>query len=69
MGKILFNFYQNYVSLGRGLSISESFGWNFADVTLADDDTNSILTAGANRAIGKKTTSIVYKQINNLRCL
>ena len=45
------------VSLGPGLwvlvSVSnyKTFGWDFADVTLADDDTNSILADDANRAI------------------
>ena len=38
-------------SMGPVLSISESFGWDFTDVTLADDDTNSILADYANRAI------------------
>ena len=50
-------FYRTQVSLGSGLwvsvslCLSQTFGWNFADVTLADDDTNSILTDYANRAI------------------
>ena len=42
-------------SMGLGvsiyLSISGSFGWNFADMTLDDDDTNSMLADDANMAI------------------
>ena len=41
--------------MGPGVSMSiyyiKTFGLNFADVTLADDDTNSILTDDVNRAI------------------
>ena len=33
------------VSLSEGLIHSLTFGWNFADVTLADDDTNSIVAS------------------------
>ena len=33
------------------LCLYKTFGLNFADVTLADDDTNSILTDDVNRAI------------------
>ena len=42
------------MSLGSGLwvpvsvCLSESFGWNFADITLADDDINSIPADDAN---------------------
>ena len=45
------------MSLGSGLWVPASvptyntFGLDFADVTLADDDTNSILADDANRAI------------------
>ena len=35
--------------LSEGLIHSLTFGGNFADVTLADDDTNSILADDANR--------------------
>ena len=41
-------FYRTQVSLGSGLwvpvslSMYKSFGWNFADMTLSDDETNSI---------------------------
>ena len=51
----VFNFYRTQVSLGSGLwvpvSLTPGALWNFADVTLADDDTNSILANDANRAI------------------
>ena len=50
--------YRSQVSLGSGLWVpvsltpylhtSKSFGWDFADVTLADDDTNSILADDTN---------------------
>ena len=49
-------FYQTQVSLGSGLWVLVSvtpyktLGLDFADVTLADDDTNSILADDANRA-------------------
>ena len=50
-----FCFYRTQVSLGSGLWVRclyvKNFGWNFADVTLADNDTNSILADYANRAI------------------
>ena len=51
------HFYRTQVSLGSGLWVpvsvptSNTFGWDFADATLADDDTNSILAGDANRAI------------------
>ena len=51
------HFYRTQVSLGSGLwvpvslSNSKTFGWDFTDVTLADDDTNSIVADDANRAI------------------
>ena len=48
-------FYRTQVSLGSGLwvpvSVCHRAFWNFADVTLANDDTNSILTDNGNRAI------------------
>ena len=48
-------FYRTQVSLGSGLwvpvSVCHRAFWNFADVTLANDDTNSILADDANRAI------------------
>ena len=51
---LLAHFYRTQMSLGSGLwpsmGLSVSF-WNFADVTLADDDTNSILADDANRVI------------------
>ena len=37
-----------YVS---GLSVTKRRLWNFTDVPLADEDTNSILTVNTNRAI------------------
>ena len=49
------SFYRTQVSLGSGLWVPVYLRprtlWNFADVTLADDDTNSILADDANRAI------------------
>ena len=39
------------MAMGPGLSMSGSFGRDFADVTLADDDSNSMLADDANRAI------------------
>ena len=49
------NFYRTQVSLGSGLWVPVSLCttpfWNFADVTLADDDTNWILADDTNRAI------------------
>ena len=53
-----FNFYRTQVSLGSGLWVPASVPTyvqdlfeNFTGVTLADDDTNSILADDANRAI------------------
>ena len=48
-------FYRTQVSLGSGLWVPVYIHpralWNIADVTLADDDTNSMLADDANRAI------------------
>ena len=38
-------------SMGPSLCHSHTFGSNFTELTLADEDTNSILTDNANRAI------------------
>ena len=49
------HFYRTQVYLGSDLwvcfSLTERPFWNLTDVTLADEDTNSILTNNANRAI------------------
>ena len=37
--------------MGPSLCHSHTFGSNFTELTLADEDTNSILTDNANRAI------------------
>ena len=49
---------------------SNTFGWDFADVTLADDDTNSILTDDANRAIWSWWSSLRWCRSGKLvwRC-
>ena len=49
------HFYRTQVSLGSDLWVRFSLAkrrlWNLTDVTLADEDTNSILTDNANRVI------------------
>ena len=53
--------YRIQMSLGSGLwvpvSLTTRAFWNFADVTLADDDTNPILADDANRAIWRWCSS------------
>ena len=54
---VISTFYRNHVYLGSNLWVTDCQSvagrpfWYFTDVTLADEDTNSLLTDNANRAI------------------
>ena len=61
------NFYRTQVNLGSDLwvrmSVTKRAFVDLADVTLADEDTNSILTENTNRAIQGNVAMQVTQQV------